>query len=260
MKRFALFILFIPIFTLISHPIEDLLDASKKGDTKRIESILKKGKVDVNGFLKGSLPTEEEEVEEGFEFTPLHWAAKNNHLEAAKILLQYGASINAKGGYSRVTPVFLVLHPKKQELLRLFIAAKGDLAVTDSSGQTVLNAAVRKGYFETIKLLIEAGLDVNHPGAGGETPLHEASADGYDEIVEFLIANGASLNLKTHKTSNLNSGGNTSLHYAALFGKLHAAKILLKHGADKNIKNGDGEMAVDIAKRKNYSDLVKLLK
>ncbi|EQA36241.1 ankyrin repeat protein [Leptospira inadai serovar Lyme str. 10] len=259
MKRYLLVFILIPIISLSSRPIDDLLIASKNGDVGKIESILKKGNVDVNGFIKGSLPTEEEEAEVGFQFTPLHWAVKNNHLEAVKVLIKAGANINAVAGYSKETPIFLSLSPKKREIFKFLINSLADLKKTNSNGESILNLAVRERNLEAIKLLIDLKLDINHGGVGGETPLHEASADGYDEVVELIIANGAKLNIITRKSSNLDKGGNTPLHYATMFGKISTVKILLKHGADKTLRNGDGNTALDIAKKKGYKDLVKIL-
>ncbi|AGS80769.1 ankyrin repeat protein [Leptospira phage vB_LbrZ_5399-LE1] len=259
MKRYLIIFILIPIISISSRPIDDLLIASKNGDVRKIESILKKGNVDVNGFIKGSLPTEEEEAEVGFQFTPLHWAVKNNHVEAVKVLIKAGANVNAVAGYSKETPIFFTLNPKKKDILNLLISAKADLSVLDSSGQTPLNSAVRYGYFKTSKILIELGSDINHKNIDGETPLHNASSRGYDEIVELLISKGAGVNLVTKKSSNIDSGGNSPLHYAAMFGRVNTVKILLSHGANKTLCNGDGNTPLDIAKKEGYKDLIKIL-
>ena len=51
--------------------------------------------------------------------TPLHWAARNNHLELAKVLISSGAEVNAKDRWG-LTPLHRAArngHKKMQELL-----------------------------------------------------------------------------------------------------------------------------------------------
>lgn len=56
-----------------------------------------------------------------------------------------------------------------------------------------------------------------------------------------------------------NSGGNTALHLAVIAKQLEVAKYLAGQGASVSVRNNDGETPIDIAKRKDLSDLVALL-
>ena len=45
----------------------------------------------------------------------------------------------------------------------------------------------------------------------------------------------------------------------ALYGKLEALKVLLEVGADKNIRDSQGRAALELAKKYNYSEIVRIL-
>ncbi len=75
--------------------------------------------------------------------TPLHWAARRNHIEIAKLLIELGADVNAK---------------------------KFD-------GWTPLHWASWNSHIEIVKFLIEKGADVEAKDNRGITPLHLAYSD-----------------------------------------------------------------------------------
>lgn len=74
-------------------------------------------------------------------YTPLHRACYNNHVDVAKILLQYGANVNAKTEYL----------------------------------WTPLHSAVKWSNAECAALLLQHGADVNALTEGQQTPLHIAA-------------------------------------------------------------------------------------
>ena len=92
-------------------------------------------------------------------FTALHLAAFFGRAEAARILLESGASVEA---YTR-----------------------------NPFANQPLHAAAAGQHVEVCRLLLAAGADVNATQHGGFTPLHEAAQHGDDEMVELFLSAGA---------------------------------------------------------------------
>ncbi len=82
---------------------EDLFEAVKKGDQKKVAALIKKG-VDVN--VKGKYGS-----------TPLHFAAKRGRIKVMKLLMQNGANVNFKN-YRSKTPLDLAKADKMKKLIR----------------------------------------------------------------------------------------------------------------------------------------------
>ncbi|TYA14685.1 hypothetical protein FRY98_03100 [Paenibacillus faecis] len=47
---------------------------------------------------------------------------------------------------------------------------------------------------------------------------------------------------------------------AARAGKLEIVRLLIEHGADKAIRNKEGSTAIELAKAKDYNDIVDFLR
>lgn len=94
---------------------------------------------------------------------PLSWAAQHNRLECAKLLLQAGAEVNARGGFH---------------------------------GRAALHHAAAEGHCDMIRLLLEHGAYVNiRSRHAKDTPLHWAvSRPGNAPAVKLLLAGGANPN------------------------------------------------------------------
>jgi ankyrin repeat protein len=78
--------------------------------------------------------------------TPLHEAANKGHVEVVKILLEAGATVDAK------TKVLRLDSPCISQLLTTPV----DL----QSGQTPLHYASAQGHTAVVKLLLDSGADV----------------------------------------------------------------------------------------------------
>jgi ankyrin repeat protein len=121
-------------------------------------------------------------------------------------------------------------------------------------------------YKEMIPLLLEAGADPNSKAGAGRTAqknstalskiisltLNNKSEEEY-QIVEMFLSHGADPNIP-HKTA-----GTTPLIQAVFKADIRLVKLFLEHGADLDLKDNQGRTALDIAKKKNYPEVIDLL-
>ncbi|MCO5574166.1 hypothetical protein L7F22_027948 [Adiantum nelumboides] len=117
-----------------------LAGAAVSNDISRMQHILHRGipadMPDANGY------------------TPLHYAARNGHLDACLLLLENGAQVDK---------------------------------CTRSGKATSLHRAAYAGHIEVVKTLIKAGADVFKKDSDGRRPVEKAEAQGHVEIVNLLV-------------------------------------------------------------------------
>ena len=159
--------------------------------------------------------------------TPLIVAARDGNLYFVKVLLRYGANIEARGT----------------------INIDG-LVVEDC---TALWVAAAKGHFDVVRFLIEQNAEVDGRTSSNSTPLRAAAFDGHLDIVRCLVENGADVNART----NFNS---TPLMLTCHNGHLDVASYLVKHGANINLQDNHGRSCLHDASKRGHVQLVcKLL-
>jgi uncharacterized protein len=117
--------------------------------------------------------------------TPLGFAAHFGQTGAARLLLQYGADVNALS-QSKISyiPSNTALHAaiageRNMELLKLLLAHNASTTVFDSNGHTCLHsAAFHDDNVEMILLLLDHGADVHARQEDGVTALALAEERG----------------------------------------------------------------------------------
>ncbi|TAL38628.1 MAG: ankyrin repeat domain-containing protein [Alphaproteobacteria bacterium] len=70
------------------------------------------------------------------------------HLEAVKLLLEYGSHINAQDADGLTPLMYAAMHDKK-ECLKLFLEKDADTDLTDNRGRTAAQIAYELGHHET---------------------------------------------------------------------------------------------------------------
>jgi ankyrin repeat protein len=121
--------------------------------------------------------------------TPLYRAIKSVDLEAARVLVKYGADAS-QAASDGSTPLMLL---------------SGAQARRDE--EEVVDAGTRSDPLDGIRLLLDAGADVNAADYSGNTALHMAAARQADRIIELLAARGARVDVR-------NAQGRTPLDIA----------------------------------------------
>ena len=145
-------------------------------------------------LLKQRVPTD---GLEGDGSTALHWAAYNDDLALAKLLIHAGSAPDARTRLRGLTPL-------------LMAAETGDAAL--------------------IEALLQAGAKVDAPNESGTTPLMIASASGSTAAVTTLLAHGADVNAQEK------ANGETALFFAASHNRADVIRLLLSKGADAGVK------------------------
>jgi len=161
--------------------------------------------------------------------TPLMFAAREDDLESARILIQAGANVNALGG----------------------------------DGKDALGLALFNGSYDVASLLIDSHADVNHSDAQRFTPLFWAvdrrnmeTAPNFPwmvttdplPVIQKLLGAGANPNALVNNTprARMREGSPrivfaTAIMRAAFAGDRELVKLLLAHGADPRIQSSDRE-------------------
>ncbi|MGQ0567816.1 MAG: ankyrin repeat domain-containing protein [Gemmobacter sp.] len=172
--RFLKFILLMVLHVPTASLAAAIHDAAKEGDVAGITSALDAG-ANVDEIYKGA--------------TPLHLAVRGGHLEAAKLLVERGADVNAAPTPALGPALLPALAKRRIDLIELLLAAGAD-PNWQGGREAALHMAVRGNCFECVKALVESGADVNAKTKDGKTGLHLARLKGQNEIADYLLLHG----------------------------------------------------------------------
>jgi cytochrome c len=149
-------------------------DAAKKGDVSAITAALEAGA----------------QVDESDGWaTPLWYAARRGHEDAAKLLIARGADVNLPTKSSG-PPLHGAIDRKSAILVKLLLASGADPNAAFKT-KSALYLAAKGGCRECVEALVELGADVNALTQDRETPIHVAKLTGLHEIAEYLAMHGA---------------------------------------------------------------------
>lgn len=157
-------------------------------------------------------------VDQGYEYTPLQHCAARGQMETTRFLLDSGATIDLR----------------------------------DLSGSTALHLACQSGNYETVKLLCERGANVNAKTSEDMTPLHLAASQTDLDILLCLLRHGA------HPDGQVSPYRSTPLHLVCMVEKHAFAKSLIQYGANKAALDRSGDCPSAIALRRGSLDLFRL--
>ncbi|VDM57073.1 unnamed protein product [Angiostrongylus costaricensis] len=181
----------------------------------------------------------------------LHWAAINNRLRVAELLLRRQANVNAVGGVLASTPLHWAARQGHVQMVAFLVTNGAEMEKRDVEGFTPLHVAAQFGATPVVGYLIARGQSVDAPDESRITPAMWAAAKCLQiDPLQLLITLGADVN-KSDATYH-----NTPLHWAATNGNFTAVNTLLKAGCDLAAMNRDNETALDIAVRRGDNALI----
>jgi palmitoyltransferase len=208
----------------LSHQDEDVLDTIslvQDGDFEAVREVLSKRIVPVN-------------AKDGDHCTLLHWAAINNRIKIATMLIEYGAD-HIPGGLLNETPLQWALRKKYYKMMSLLIEKLHvDLRHRSTQGFDALHLACRAGDVNGVFLLLSYGANPNSLDNDGNTPLL------------YLVKS-----LPLHRAA----GGDMSQHNRSL----DMIRMLLMFGADVTIQDlHDKNTVIHLLAQSKLSDIMSI--
>ena len=237
---------------------------SVSGNEPKVYQAARDGSSDLTDLLK-RLKTEQRKTalktktKDGSHFvTPLIIAAHNGQVNSVKILLGYGADIDARGTLKirdvvvkGCTPLWAAAATGHLDVVRLLIERNADVDGRTWKDSTPLRAASHEGHLDIVRCLVERGADVNAQNNGGVTPLMSACYCGHLSVFTYLSNKGAFLDQQCKR-------GDTALHRAAHRGHLEIVSQLLALGA-LQLPNNQGLTPLLYACDKGSIEIVEYL-
>ncbi|KAF7975367.1 hypothetical protein HWV62_9693 [Athelia sp. TMB] len=206
------------------------------GSESTVQSLLEHG---ADGNLRG---------ESGGALRP---AVGRSDAAIARLLLEYGADINAQDGGGR-TAFFYASSYGSKATLELFLRRGVNVNAQDSEGKTALFYAANYNNEAALLLLLQRGANINARDGGGRTALSCTAECGNGDAVSLLLKHGADVN-------TLDDIGWNALQYALMAGNNATARLLLQCGADVNGQAPHGDTLLQVMSWEGQHDGVKLL-
>ncbi|ELT96896.1 hypothetical protein CAPTEDRAFT_157758, partial [Capitella teleta] len=235
-----------------------LLEAAARNDIEEVRYLLMEGvSPDVTN-------------EDGL--TALHQCCIDDLEEMLKLLIEFGANINARDselwtplhaaatcGHNHLCK-YLVEHaiPESRETKLLPFQPPPPLppplcnsSVTLHSIWVILSTGVtqelidetrlssEKKFLDDLRMLVDKNMDIEFRGRSGETPLHVAAANGYIQVTEFLLDHHVAVDAVDEDLWQ-------PVHCAACWGQLPILELLVQNGADLEARTKTGESPFDI--------------
>lgn len=156
---------------------EAFAELCKSGDSKKVEEAI------INGTNVNALDNNNQ--------TSLSEAVMRGHINVVKLLLKYGADVNATSRYGWTALMSAAAYNIGTKIAEVLLQNNADVNAKDNRGWTALMVAASNGHTETAELLIKYGADVNAKDNDGWTALMMAARNGYTAISNLLRRYGA---------------------------------------------------------------------
>lgn len=151
-----------------------LLSAAELGELGKVKELLSAAKhkdltadVDTRGLN---------------DFTPLHFAAVEGHIEIARVLLQAGATVDALSTSSS-TPLHLACKQGNRGMVEVLVEHKAAINAQDSFGNTPLHVLSEAGFLDCLHSFLLLRPDVAIRNVYGETAIELAMNVGVRNLL-----------------------------------------------------------------------------
>ena len=152
----------------------DIFEAAAFGDVDRLTELL---------GAELSLVTSYS----GDGFTALHFAAFFGRYEAAALLLERGAEVDAFGrGWMTGTAMHSAASRLQSDVVRVLLEAGANPNVRQSAGWTPLHAAAMNGDLTSVELLLASGADATATNDEGRSVIDLATESGDEQTADRI--------------------------------------------------------------------------
>jgi ankyrin repeat protein len=246
---------------LIRRLQDDLVTASMRGDSAKIQSAVEQGAALQQKNARGVAPimlvasssskTAIEAVkwivgqsidvneQDGNGWSSLLHAARNGRQEMCEALMEMAADPGMKAN-DGTTAAHMAAIEGKKELMRRLIEGTRLYADPDQKGWTPLFYSCREGHAEAVDWLLSVNAKHNEKDMENKRPLMVASEAGHWKVCQILIK-------KSSAVDDRDMEERTALLFAVMNGHEVVACNLLKHEANPFVKSKLGESPGQIA-------------
>ncbi|XP_037115291.1 ankyrin repeat and SOCS box protein 6 [Syngnathus acus] len=188
--------------------------------------------------------------------------AERGQVEAAEVLLQYGADLNFEDPVSFYSPLHIAVLRNRPNMVKLLVEHKAQIEQRDRIHESspLDLASEDSDRLPCLLALLDLGADVNAGDKRGKTPLLHAlaSSDGFTvnntENIQLLLQRGADVQAVTEDGETVASllvflvkeAFDANAEEAAEMGKfcLKTMQLLLAHGVDPSCDVNDSESSL----------------
>ena len=197
--------------------------------------------------------------------TALHLAAETDQVEAAQMLLDAGADMEAKTAWGATALDWAAT---------MGSVGVGDLLLARGASGFTLVVAAGLGKLDVVKSIVVSGVDLTSHRRRGAPDLpnddwpadsahilrdvlsdamYAAARNGHTQVVEYLLDHGAAIDAK-------GVFGATALHWAAINGHRNVVELLVTRGASLDIRDARYHSTPEgWAREGGHIELAKLL-
>ncbi|XP_073323352.1 uncharacterized protein ankdd1b [Pagrus major] len=183
--------------------------------------------------------------------TPLHLAARNNHLDAVQLLLQ-SLDTRDEVNMDGETALYQAADKGQEGCVLVLLEAGCDPNILTTAKCSALHPVSEKGDTSLVKLLLEYEAHTDFKNQQQEAPLHLAVKSSHIPVIHSLLKAGCDINV-TNKRSQ------TAVHLAAELGKIDVVEMLLKAGLDLRLCDRQGKTALGVAARADEAIIVDMI-
>lgn len=185
-------------------------------------------------------------------------AISTNDITKVKQLLSKGVDLEQRNDKGETVLMYAV-YQKNNTIARLLIEAGSNVNTQDKILNSPFLYAGAEGNLEIVQLSLKHGADFTVFNRYNGSALIPAAEKGHIEVVKLLV------NYPDYPIDHVNRLGWTALMEAIVLsngGSLYAAIVdeLIKGGVNVNIPDSDGITPLQHAQKRNYQDMVRLLK